>query len=129
MVRIFKIIKFNKWMVKNKIADQILKNIVDEISKGLINVDFGNGLIKQRAALDRKGKRGGIRVLVATNKMDCWIFLKGFKKNEVDNITKEEQALLQELCLDYLSLTDEQLNYMVKNGDFMEVLHDEQNST
>ena len=129
MRRIFKIAKFHKWMDKNKLSDQILNIVISEISNNLIDADLGCGLIKQRIALGSKGKRGGIRVLIATNKKDRWFFLKGYKKNELDNITKEEQLLLKELCLDYLKLTDKQLSYMVKQREFMEVAYNEQNKT
>ena len=41
----------------------------------------------KRLALPGRGKRGGARTLVATNKGNRWFFLFGFEKNARANIT------------------------------------------
>jgi hypothetical protein len=47
---------------------------VKEMSEGLIDVDLGGGLVKKRVGLAGRGKRGGARIIVATNKGNKWFF-------------------------------------------------------
>ena len=111
-------------MEKIRLPNQLLYVAIEEMNQGLIDADLGDGLVKKRIAFAGKGKRNSIRVLVATNKKNCWVFLTGYKKNEKDNITKEEQLLLRELSLDYLSLSNEQLNYAVQQGELKEIFYE-----
>jgi len=60
------------------------------MEKGLIEANLGGDVVKKRLALPGRGKRGGARTLVATNKDNRWFFLFGFRKNERANITSEE---------------------------------------
>ena len=54
-----------RWSKKEHITDGILKNVIDEISNGLIDADLGGGLVKKRVSRKGEGKRGGHRVLLA----------------------------------------------------------------
>lgn len=73
---------------------------------GLIDADLGGCVVKKRVALPGRGKSGGARTLVATNKDNRWFFVFGFKKNERTNINKKEleahvdNEALQEICHD-----------------------------
>ena len=93
------------------------------MSNGLIDADLGGGLYKKRIALPGHGKRGGARTLLATNKRNRWFFLFGFQKNEREDITNEEREVLQELSSQFLSYSDNKLNYAVKQGKLLEVLY------
>ena len=62
---------------------------------GLIDAQLGGGLVKKRIAVGSSGKRGGARVIVATNFCGRWFFLYGFEKNERDNIDTREMKALQ----------------------------------
>ena len=123
MSRIFKTIAFNRWQRKLKLSDEVLCKAVSEISNGLIDADLGGGLYKKRIALPGHGKRGGARTLLATNKRNRWFFLFGFQKNEREDITGEEREVLQELSSQFLSYSDNELNYAVKQGKLLEVLY------
>lgn len=124
MKRIFKIRSFNRWQQKAKLSDQALLDAVLEIEAGLIDADLGQGLIKKRIALPGRGKRGGARTLLATNKVNRWFFLYGFQKNEKENITDEELEALQLLASDHLALTDRQLDHAKKVEVLMEICYD-----
>jgi putative transcriptional regulator len=47
-----------------------LSNAVNEMANGLVDADLGGGVFKKRVALPGKGKRGGVRTLLATNLKD-----------------------------------------------------------
>lgn len=68
-------------------SDAALCAAVSEMAQGLIDADLGGTLVKKRVALPGRGKSGGARTLVATNKGNRWFFLFGFEKNERGNVT------------------------------------------
>ena len=67
-MRCFKTQHFARWFRKTGLSDALLCQTVDEMRKGLIDANLGGGVVKKRIALPGKGKSGGARTLVATNK-------------------------------------------------------------
>lgn len=124
MSRTFKTRFFSRWMRKTELTDKALCAAVREMAQGLIDADLGGGVVKKRVGLAGRGKRGGARTLVATNKGDLWFFVFGFEKNERANISAEEKGALQLLAEDLLSHTNKELNYEVKSGTLEEICHD-----
>ena len=101
-----------------------LCHVVKEMEQGLIDANLGRGVVKKRLALPGRGKRGGARTLVATNKDDRWFFLFGFEKNERANITTEELEGLREITRQLLGMTSEQLDEAVRDGYLQEICND-----
>ena len=128
MLRVFKTRHFQRWMRKTDLMDQALCVAVSEMSQGLIDADLGGGVVKKRIGLAGRGKSGGVRTLVATNKGDRWFFVFGFAKNDRANITNAELEALQLLAVDLLILTCQQLTDAVQDGSLREVHHDSQNA-
>ena len=64
-------------MGKTEITDSSLCAAVLEMTQGLIDADLGGGVVKKRVGLAGRGKRGGARTLLATNKSNRWFFLFG----------------------------------------------------
>ena len=128
MRRAFKTRHFSRWMRKTELTDRALDDAVTEMVRGLIDADLGGGLVKKRLGLAGRGKRGGARTLVATNKGDRWFFVFGFEKNERANIQDDELAALQEIAAELLARTSRQLDAAVKDGTLYEVGHDDENS-
>lgn len=124
MNRAFKTRHFTRWMRKTELTDPVLCMAFLEIKQGLIDADLGAGLVKKRVGLPGRGKRGGARTLIATNKGDRWFFVFGFEKNERANINSEEKEALQALALDLLSRTDQELNRAVEHGFLQEICHE-----
>ena len=120
-MRIFKTRHFTKWMRKSGLTDDLLVQAVTEMQQGLIDANLGSGLFKKRIGIAGRGKRGGVRTLVATNKDDRWFFVYGFEKNVVDNISFKAVAGLQDLASDLLSLDDSQLNVAVEKEVIEEI--------
>jgi hypothetical protein len=77
-------------MRKSGVSDTALCAAVIEMAQGLIDADLGGGVVKKRVSLPGRGKRGGARAIVATNKGDRWFFLHGFAKTERENVSAEE---------------------------------------
>ena len=102
---IYKTKVFDRWANEQGLTDQSLCQAIREMIAGIIDADLGGGLYKKRVARTGKGKSGGFRTLVATNRGDLWIFVFGFAKNERDNINKKEKDALKKLANYYLSLS------------------------
>jgi hypothetical protein len=70
-----------------------------------------------------RGKRGGARTLVATNKGTRWFFVYGFEKNSRANITDDELEALQDIGLQLLVRSGAQLDDAVQDGSLQEICH------
>lgn len=124
MRRVFKTRHFSRWMRKTELTDSSLCAAVLEMTQGLIDADLGGGVVKKRVGLAGRGKRGGARTLVATNKGNRWFFLFGFEKNDRANISAEEKEALQSIAQDLLARTGKELDAQVEDGTLQEICND-----
>ena len=113
-----------RWKEKHGLSDQALVKAVAEMEQGLIDADLGGSVLEKRVALPGRGKRGGVRVIVATQKIDRWVFLYGFEKNERNNISDRELKIFQEMAVDLLKLNDRQVDLALSEGEFVEVVNE-----
>lgn len=127
MRRVFKTRHFSRWMRKTELTDQTLCNAVSEMAQGLIDGDLGGGVVKKRVGLAGRGKRGGARTLVATNKGDKWFFVFGFEKNDRATIADDELEALQEVAAELLARTGQELDAAIEDGSLQEICHDRKN--
>ena len=118
---IYKTRWFDRWARKEGLSTPSLCNAVEEIAAGLVDADLGGGLVKKRIARPGRGKSGGFRTLVATNKGNRWIFVYGFPKNERSNIDKDEETALKKLAAHLLSLTSQAMGKAQRAGELIEV--------
>lgn len=121
MTRVFKTRHFQRWMRKTELTDAVLCKAVQEMAAGLIDADLGGSVVKKRVGLAGRGKRGGVRTLVATNKGNRWFFVFGFEKNERANVSDEELEGLQTIAADLLARTGPQLDEAVADGALQEI--------
>lgn len=124
MKRVFKTRYFSRWMRKTDLTDSALCGAVAEMAQGLIDADLGGGVVKKRVGLAGRGKRGGARTIVATNKGSRWFFVYGFEKNDRANITEDELGALQDVAHDLLGRSGSQLDNAVEDGAIQEICHD-----
>ena len=124
MKRVFKTRYFSRWMRKTELTDRALCSAVAEMAQGLIDADLGGGVVKKRVGLAGRGKRGGARTLVATNKGNRWFFVYGFEKNDRANITDDELEALKDIAEELLARTGRQLDEAVQDGSLQEICHD-----
>ncbi|WP_295403673.1 type II toxin-antitoxin system RelE/ParE family toxin [uncultured Thiocystis sp.] len=80
MIRIFITRHFSRGLRKSELTAVALCAAVNEMAAGLVDADLGGGVVKKRIAMPGRGKRGGTRTLLATNRQDRWFFLYGFAK-------------------------------------------------
>jgi hypothetical protein len=124
MKRVFKTRYFSRWMRKTELTENALCAAVMEMSHGLIDADLGGGVVKKRVGLAGRGKRGGARKLVATNKGNKWFFVYGFEKNDRANIADDELEALKDIAEQLLARTGRQLDEAVEDGSLQEICHD-----
>ena len=124
MRRVFKTRYFARWIRKTELSDEALCFAVDEMIQGLIDADLGGGVVKKRVGLSGRGKRGGARTLVATNKGNRWFFVYGFEKNDRANISDDELEALKDLAEQLLARTGKQLAEALNDGTLSEICHD-----
>lgn len=116
---------FARWLRRSAVTDTALSIAVAEMACGLIDADLGGGVYKKRVPLAGRGKRGGARTLVATNRGDRWFFLFGFEKNERSTIASRELDSLQKLATDLLALSAAELEEQLKHQKLREIPHDQ----
>src|SRR3990172_2104313 len=127
MKRVFRTRHFSRWMRKTELSDPALCGAVSEMERGLIDADLGGGVVKKRVGLAGRGKSGGARMLVATNKGNRWFFVFGFEKNDRANVSAKELEALQAIAADLLRLSSTQLDAHLEIEALQEICHDCQN--
>jgi hypothetical protein len=111
-------------MRKTELTDKALCDAVQEMIHGLIDADIGGGIIKKRVGIAGRGKRGGARTVIATNKNNRWFYMFGFQKNVRSNINTEEKEALQLLADDLLSMSIIALESACQNAELQEICHE-----
>ena len=122
-MRTFKNKCFEKFARKQGIADTQLLEVVRRAEAGKIDADLGGGVIKQRVERQGQGKRGGYRTIIIYRSQERAFFVYGFAKNEQENISVEELAVIREMAEIYLTMADENLKTLIDNADLWEVLN------
>ena len=120
--RILKTRFFRRWALQAGVTDMALLAAVQEIEQGLIDGDLGGGVLKKRVGIPGRGRSGGARVLLATNRGDRWFFVFGFLKNQRANINASELEALREFAGDLLALNERQIDAQAKSGAFEEII-------
>lgn len=113
--------QFARFMKKNQITDSDLLKAVQQAEDGLVDVNLGGGLIKQRISRPNQGKSGGFRSILVFRALDRTIFIYGFAKNNRGNIRSDELKVLKELAKELLGYTHEQLESAIKQKVLFEV--------
>lgn len=121
---IYKTKSFTKWMKKTELTDQDLVDAVKEMQAGLIDADLGGDIYKKRIAIGNRGKRNGVRTIVATKKNNAWFYIFGFEKNAKANISEEEREALQSLAKDLLTADKRQILLYIDAQIVNEVKHE-----
>jgi hypothetical protein len=91
---------------------------------GLIDADLGGGVFKKRIPMPGRGKRGGARTIIGSNRGTRWFFLFGFEKNERATIEQRELAILQKTIEALLEMEPKLLEHSVVEGELLEICHE-----
>ncbi len=125
-MKIFKNAWFGRFARKQKISDDVLWDAVDRAERGQIDADLGGGVIKQRIARPGGGKSKGYRSILLLRQGERAFFVYGFPKSELDNIREDEEESFKKMAKQVLTMADEQLNQLIENGQFEEVVKNDQ---
>jgi hypothetical protein len=121
-MRVFKNTWFNRFARKEDIEDGELKAIVNDVLEtGQAEANLGGDVYKVRVARPGEGKSGGYRVIVYFRSGDRTFYVYGFAKSSQGNIGQRELRNHKEAARILFILADEQLDKLVKSGDFIEV--------
>jgi hypothetical protein len=126
-MRVFKSKWFAKFARRKRITDAKLCDAVRNAGRGVIDADYGGGVIKQRIARPNEGKSGGYRSIVFFCKGERAFFIYGFAKNSQDNIDESDERDFKELAKTLLTISDMELEKLANYGLYMEVKFDEEN--
>jgi hypothetical protein len=120
-VRIFKTPWFARFAAKEGIQDGELRDIVNIVESGQAEANLGAGVYKVRLARTGEGKSGGYRMIVFFRSGKRIFYVYGFAKATRANISQKELRNHKEAAKLLLTVADEQLDKLVKDGDFIEV--------
>jgi hypothetical protein len=120
-MRVFLIKSFARFARKAGIADTMLRATVAAMEAGHIDADLGGGLFKQRLARRGKGKSGGFRVLLAYRAGERVVFLAGFAKKDLANVSEAEVAELRLAAIRTLTPSEATTDQNVAAGLLKEI--------
>ena len=123
-MRVFKTKWFSRFARQEDIDDVKLVEAVQNLENGLVDADYGGGLIKQRIARGGEGKSGGYRSIIAFKSGTRSIFVFAFAKSQKENLTKIEVTEYKKAAAIYLKLTEEQIRLAIDKNEFIEVKYD-----
>jgi hypothetical protein len=126
-MRAFKTRWFSRFARREDLSDEALREAIERAERGLIDADLGSGLIKQRVARSGGGRSGGYRTIIAYSSGNRAVFLDGFAKNELDNITREELNELRLIAQNWLNANPATLHNAKENGVLLEMDYDRKN--
>jgi hypothetical protein len=120
-LRVLKTQPFARFARKSGIADAMICAAVSNAERGLVGVDLGGGVFKQRIARPGQGKSGGFRVAMFYRRSERAFFVYGFAKSDRANISADELTALKELAAEMLGYSEAQIAKAVEAGSLIEV--------
>jgi|GEM_PF-687769 len=102
-------------------SDDALRTAVVEMGRGLIDADLGGHVMKKRMAIGGRGKRGGVRTLLAYKSGDKAFFVYGFAKNVWASVRTDELKALKHLAKELMGYSDKALTKAIRHGALIEV--------
>jgi hypothetical protein len=124
-VRIFKTRWLARYARREKVTDASLAEAVLRAQRGLVDAYLGGDVIKQRVARTGRGRSGGYRMLIAFRAAHRAVFLFGFAKNELDNISAGELTTLKEIAAVWLAADAAKIERAIAEGLLIEVKHED----
>jgi hypothetical protein len=121
-VRVFKTRWFSKFARKENMEDSKLAEAISEIEAGLVDADYGGGLIKKRIAREGGGKSGGYRSIVAYRSETRSVFVYCFAKNDRDSLNKHEVSEFKKAAAIYLGLSETDIATAIERNELEEVI-------
>lgn len=120
-MRVFVTKWVSRYIRREGIALGSLRETISRAEKGLIDVDLGGGVIKQRVARPGKGRSGGYRMLIAYRPRDRAIFVFGFAKSQRENVEPDQLKTAREIASRFLEMSPQELQQACGAAEIEEV--------
>ena len=120
-MRIFKNTWFTRFADKEGIADNELRELVNQLEAGQADADLGGGVYKIRLARPGSGKSGGYRVIVFFRSEDRTFYQYAYPKSSRDNIDQKELRFYKKLAKAKLAMPDSELANAINAGELIEI--------
>ena len=120
-LRVFKTKWFARWADSEGVLKAALLNAVREMSQGLIDANLGGHVFKKRVGINGRGKRGGLRTLLAFRTDERAFFVFGFAKTERANVSGTGLVALKLLASQLLGYDARTLVQALHAGELIEV--------
>ncbi len=120
-MQVFKNKSFDRWAKKEGLGDDVLRQAVIEMARGLVDAELGGQIYKKRIAVPGRGKRGGIRTLLVYRAGSRAFFVYGFAKNQRANVSADELKALKLLAKELLGMTKAELTQAIEHGALVEI--------
>ena len=102
-------------------TDEALLTAVDEIERGLVDARLGGHLVKKRVAIGGRGKRAGVRTILAYKQGDRAFFVHGFAKKDQGNLGVKELRRFKIEATKRIGYNEAELEYHIDDGELVEV--------
>ncbi len=119
---------FARFAKKAKITDPDLWKAALQANEGIVDANLGGGVIKQRIARPGEGKSGGSRTIILFRKDDRAVYVFGFEKKDMANISADDLVAFRQYAVKYLGYTAAEMLRLVENGTLYQVNASEENS-
>lgn len=97
---------------------------IERAERGIVDADLGDGVIKQRVARPGQGRAGGYRTVIAYRSQTRAVFLFGFAKSDLENISQEDFNDLRNAARAYLKFSDAEIDDAIAERKLAEVNYD-----
>ena len=112
---------FARFARKANITDVDLWKAAESASEGRIDADLGGGVIKQRIARAGEGKSGGSRAVILLRRAERAVYVYGFEKKDMANISASDLAAFRAYAIRYLGFTDAEMKKLVETGALFQI--------
>lgn len=120
-MRVFKGRSFDKFARKSKIRDEDLCLAIEAVNCGQIDADLGGGVYKQRLARQGQGKSGGYRSIILLRHGTIALFVFGFAKKDIDNISRQDLLEFRNLAKELFQYGDKEIEKLIAAGAIKEI--------
>ena len=100
---------FAQFVRRQHIDKAALCEAISRLAVGLVDADLGGGIVKQRVARPGAGRSSGYRTIIAVRRGERAVFVYGFAKSEIDNVSGAELKALRLLGRTLLAFDEMQL--------------------
>ena len=120
-ISVYKNKPFARFARKARISDATLWKAASLANHGIFDADLGGGVIKQRIARPGEGKSGGSRTIILFRKGDRAVYVFGFEKKDMANISASDLLSFREFAEVYLGYSAVEMEELVKKGTILQV--------